>query len=130
MPDYVISRVADALNDEAKSIKGSRILLLGLAYKPNVDDDRESPSYRLIEKLEHKGAQVDYNDPHVPEIRLTREYAQYAGRTSKPISQEYDLILLATHHEEYKTHDFSSYEIPVVDTRNCVTKKPAKYYQS
>jgi UDP-N-acetyl-D-glucosamine dehydrogenase len=130
MPDYVIARVADALNDEAKSIKGSRILLLGLAYKPNVDDDRESPSYRLIEKLEHKGAQVDYNDPHVPEIRLTREYAQYAGRTSKPISQEYDLILLATHHEEYKTHDFSSYEIPVVDTRNCVTKKPAKYYQS
>ena len=130
MPDYVIARVADALNDEAKSIKGSRILLLGLAYKPNVDDDRESPSYRLIEKLEHKGAKVDYNDPHVPEIRLTREYSQYAGRKSQEITGNYDLILLATHHNEYKNFDFSQYQIPVVDTRNCITNRPTKYYQA
>jgi UDP-N-acetyl-D-glucosamine dehydrogenase len=130
MPDYVISRVAEALNDDSKSIKGSRILLLGLAYKPNVDDDRESPSYRLIEKLEAKGAKVDYNDPHVPEIRPSREYSQYAGRKSQEISDDYDLILLATHHNEYKEHDFSRYQIPVVDTRNCITKKPSKYYQA
>jgi len=130
MPDYVISRVADALNDEGKSIKGSRILLLGLAYKPNVDDDRESPSYRLIEKLEHKGSEVAYNDPHVPEIRPTREFPQYAGRKSQEISDGYDLILLATHHNEYKNHDFSEYKVPVVDTRNCVTKRPEKYYQA
>ncbi|MDA7524432.1 nucleotide sugar dehydrogenase [Verrucomicrobia bacterium] len=130
MPDHVISRVADALNDEAKSIKGSRILLLGLAYKPNVDDDRESSSYRLIEKLENKGAKVDYNDPHVPEIRLTRDYSKYAGRKSQEISENYDLILVATHHNEYKGYDFSQYQIPVVDTRNCITKKPSKYYQA
>jgi len=130
MPDYVISRVAEALNEESKSIKGSRILLLGLAYKPNVDDDRESPSYRLIEKLEDKGAQVDYNDPHVPEIRPSREYSKYAGRKSQEISENYDLILLATHHNEYKDHDFSQYQIPIVDTRNCITKKPSKYYQA
>jgi UDP-N-acetyl-D-glucosamine dehydrogenase len=130
MPDYVISRVADALNDEGKSIKGSRILLLGLAYKPNVDDDRESPSYRLIEKLEHKGAEVAYNDPHVPEIRPTREFPQYAGRKSQEISDDYDLILLATHHNDYKGFDFSEYKVPVVDTRNCITKRPEKYYQA
>ena len=130
MPDYVISRVADALNDEAKSIKGSRVLLLGLAYKPNVDDDRESPSYRLIEKLEDKGARVDYNDPHVPEIRPSREYSKYAGRKSQKISENYDLILVATHHNEYKEHDFSQYQIPVVDTRNCITNRPPKYYQA
>ena len=130
MPYYVISRVGEALNEESKSIKGSRILLLGLAYKPNVDDDRESPSYRLIEKLEDKGARVDYNDPHVPEIRLTREYSQYAGRKSQEISENYDLILVATHHNEYKEHDFSQYQIPVVDTRNCITNKPSKYYQA
>ncbi|MDC0325439.1 nucleotide sugar dehydrogenase [bacterium] len=130
MPDYVIARVADALNDDVKSIKGSRILLLGLAYKPNVDDDRESPSYRLIEKLEHKGAKVDYNDPHVPEIRPSREYSQYAGRKSQDISENYDLILLATHHNEYKVYDFSNYNIPVVDTRNCISNKPTKYYQA
>jgi len=130
MPDYVISRVADALNEEAKSIKGSRILLLGLAYKPNVDDDRESPSYRLIEKLEHKGATVAYHDPHVPEIRMTREFPHYAGRKSQTISEDYDLILVATHHKEYSECDFSQYRIPIVDTRNCITKRPAKYYQA
>ena len=62
MPDYVISKVADALNDEGKAIKGSKILILGLAYKANVDDCRESPSFVLMEKLEAKGATVEYND--------------------------------------------------------------------
>lgn len=130
MPDYVVTRVAEALNDEAKSIKGSRILLLGLAYKPNVDDYRESPSYRLIDKLEQKGAEVAYNDPHVPTIRQTREFPQYAGRTSQEITPDYDLILLATHHDEYKEFDFRNYNIPFVDTRNCVSKRPDKYYQA
>ena len=130
MPDYVVSVVGHALNEESKSIKGSRILILGLAYKPNVDDDRESPSYRLIEKLEHKGATVSYNDPHVPSIRPNREFPQYAGRCSKDISPNYDLILVATHHDEYKGHDFRSYEIPLVDTRNCIKKRPKKYYQA
>ena len=130
MPDYVISVVAHALNEESKSIKGSRILILGLAYKPNVDDDRESPSYRLIEKLEHKGATVSYNDPHVPSIRPNREFPQYAGRCSQDISPNYDLILVATHHDEYKGQDFRSYEIPLVDTRNCINLKPPKYYQA
>jgi UDP-N-acetyl-D-glucosamine dehydrogenase len=130
MPDYVISRVAEALNDESKSIKGSRILLLGLAYKPNVDDYRESPSFRLIEKLEQRGASVDYNDPHVPEIGPSREYSQYAGLKSQEISDDYDLILVATHHNEYKEQDFSQYQIPIVDTRNCIAKKPSKYYHA
>ena len=97
--------------------------MLGLAYKPNVDDDRESPSYRLIEKLEERGASVDYNDPHVPTIRPSREFPQYAGRKSQDISSDYDLILVATHHEEYKCYDFSNYQIPLVDTRNCIKKR-------
>ena len=130
MPDYVVSVVGHALNEESKSIKGSRILILGLAYKPNVDDDRESPSYRLMNKLEERGASVDYNDPHVPTIRLCREFPQYAGRKSQEISPDYDLILVATHHEEYRSYDFSDYQIPLVDTRNCIKRKPKKYYQA
>ena len=130
MPDYVVSVVGHALNEESKSIKGSLILMLGLAYKPNVDDDRESPSYRLIEKLEDRGASVDYNDPHIPTIRPTRGFHQYAGRKSQKISSDYDLILVATHHEEYQGHDFSEYQIPLVDTRNCIKKKPKKYFQA
>ena len=130
MPDYVIARVAEALNDDAKSINGSKILLLGMAYKPNVDDDRESPSYVLTEKLEAKGATVSYNDPYVPEIRLTREHAHLAGRKSVEITDDYDCVLLATHHNEYKDFDFSGFKCPIVDTRNCVSKHPSKYYRA
>ncbi len=130
MPDYVISRVADALNDDGKAIKGSKILLLGMAYKPNVDDDRESPSYVLMKKLEDKGAIVSYNDPHVPEIKLTREHPEFAGRKSVAITDDFDCILVATHHAEYGEYDFSNFTAPIVDTRNCVGKRPAKYYKA
>lgn len=130
MPDYVVARVGEALNEDAKSIKGSKILLLGMAYKPNVDDDRESPSYVLTEKLEAKGAQVSYNDPYVPEIRMTREHPHLAGRKSVEITDDYDCILVATHHEAYKDFDFSGFKCPVVDTRNCVSKRPSKYYRA
>jgi UDP-N-acetyl-D-glucosamine dehydrogenase len=130
MPDYVVARVAEALNDDAKSIKGSKILLLGMAYKPNVDDDRESPSYVLTEKLESKGAIVSYNDPYVPVIRPSREYSHFAGRCSVDITDSFDCILLATHHDEYKDFDFSQFKCPVVDTRNIISKRPAKYYRA
>lgn len=122
MPDFVVSRVMDALNDSSKALKGSRILMLGLAYKPDVDDDRESPSYVLMGKLEAKGATVYYNDPHVPVIRPSREHGHYAGRESVPVSPDYDLILIATPHAEYRAIDFSSYTIPIVDTRNLLPR--------
>jgi UDP-N-acetyl-D-glucosamine dehydrogenase len=131
MPEYVVQKVADALNEEAKPLKGSSILLLGLAYKPNVDDDRESPSYTLMENLEARGAVVQYHDPFVPVIPKTREHAAYAGRTSvAQITDSYDCILLATHHDAYTTFDYSAFTCPLVDTRNCVRKRPEKYYRA
>jgi UDP-N-acetyl-D-glucosamine dehydrogenase len=128
MPDYVVARVAAALNAEKKSVNGARILMLGIAYKPNVDDDRESPSYALMKKLEHMGASVSYNDPHVPEIRPTREHPEFAGRQSVAIEDRYDLVLVATHHDEYRAFDFSGFRAPLVDSRNCIQKRPALYY--
>src|SRR5205085_9551900 len=74
MPDYVVQRTALALNERGKAVKGSRVLLLGLAYKPDVDDVRESPSFELIEHLEKLGAQVDYHDPHVPKTHKMRHH--------------------------------------------------------
>lgn len=121
MPDFVVRRVMEVLNDAGKAVRGCRILLLGLAYKANVDDDRESPSYRLMEMLEDRGAVVSYNDPYVPVIRPTREYSRYAGRTSVPITTDYDLMLIATAHDEYRDLDFQSFGIPIVDTRNIVS---------
>lgn len=132
MPNYVIGRVSEALNEEAKPIKNSRILILGLAYKPNVDDCRESPSFVLMKKLEKMGASVNYNDPMVPVIPLTREHSEFANRKSAEISDKYDAILLATHHSTYTTYDFSSFDTPVIDTRNCVQPdhRPTKYYKA
>ncbi len=118
MPDFVVHRVMEVLNEFGKPLKGARILLLGLAYKANVDDDRESPSYHLMEKLEEKGAVVSYNDPHVPVIRPSREFAMYAGRKSVEITGDYDLILVATAHEEYRSINLEGLGIPIVDTRN------------
>lgn len=130
MPDYVLGRIAEALNDEGKPIRGSRILVLGLAYKPNVEDDRESPSYVIIEKLESRGAKVDYNDPFIPCVGLTREHSGLAGRRSTPISPDFDAIVLCTAHNAFKEIDFSDYPIPIIDTRNCLVKKNAKYYRA
>jgi UDP-N-acetyl-D-glucosamine dehydrogenase len=130
MPEYVISKIVEALNSDRKSVNGSRILLLGIAYKPNVDDARESASYVLLEKLEARGAKVSFNDPHVPEIKPSREHSTLVGRQSVEITDDYDCIIVATHHDEYKTFDFSSYSCPIVDSRNCITNKPEKYYKA
>ena len=130
MPDYVISVVTDALNDLGKAVKGSRILILGLAYKANVDDCRESPSFVLMKKLLEKGSEVDYNDPFVPAIPDTREFSDLAGKKSVVIDQTYDLILLSTDHEEYRNFDFSDFSCQVVDTRNCIKHKPRSYFKA
>lgn len=130
MPDYVVSKVTEALNDVGKPVKGTKILILGLAYKANVDDDRESPSYRLMEKLEEMGAAISYNDPYIPVIGLTREFPKFFGRESVEITKQYDLMLIATAHDEYSKIDFTSFGIPVVDTRNIIKKKHKLVYKA
>jgi len=127
MPDYVISQVSDVLNNEGKAVNGSTVLILGLAYKANVDDCRESPSFALMDKLMEKGAEVQYHDPFVPEIPATREHPHLTGKQSVALEDGYDLILLSTDHAEYKSFDFSEFKSPLVDSRNCIRHKPAKY---
>jgi UDP-N-acetyl-D-glucosamine dehydrogenase len=122
MPDYVVHRVAEALNERGKAVKGSRVLILGLAYKPNVDDERESPSYRLLEKLKQRGAIVAYHDPHVPVIRPTREHAQWAGTKSvpwtRPTISGFDLVVIATAHSCVNYQELGNWAQCIVDTRN------------
>jgi UDP-N-acetyl-D-glucosamine dehydrogenase len=132
MPDYVVAKVGGALNSVGKPIKGSKILLLGVAYKADVDDERESPSFVLIEKLEAKGASVEFHDPFVPTIRPSREHPKLAGRKSSGIDTPCDLVLIAAAHAPFKTHDFSQLDVPLVDTRNCVApaNRPKLYVQA
>jgi len=120
MPDFVVTRVMEVLNQFGKPLRGAKILLMGLAYKANVDDDRESPSYHLIHKLEARGAQVSYHDPHVPVIRPSREHAKYAGRKSVPVGPGFDLILISTAHDAFDGIDWASLKAPIVDTRNMI----------
>jgi UDP-N-acetyl-D-glucosamine dehydrogenase len=124
MPEHVIHRVADALNDEGKSIKGSRILVVGLAYKPDVDDERESPSYVLMELLTKRGASVEYYDPYVPVIKRTREHSHFAGKQSvewnRTVISEFDLVLIATNHSCLNYQELGEWARCVVDTRNAM----------
>ena len=122
MPDYVIGRLKEALEAQGKTIKGSKVLIIGLAYKPDVEDDRESPSYVLMEKLEDSGAEIGYYDPHVPVIRPSREYGQYAGRESVSWNKEtiavYDAAVISTAHAEVNHAQLTEWIDCVVDTRN------------
>ncbi len=124
MPDYVIERLTAALAEQNKQINGSRVLIVGLAYKPNVEDDRESPSYVLMSKLEAQGAAVDYHDPHVPVIRPSREYSHYAGRQSIPWTadamSQCDAALIATAHDSVDHTQLTEWIPCVVDTRNAL----------
>lgn len=124
MPEHVIHRVAEALNSHRKPLNGTRILVLGLAYKPNVDDERESPSYVLMDLLSERGATVEYHDPYVPMIRPTREHSRWAGKQSVPWDeatlQGFDLVLIATNHACVNYQELADWTPLIVDTRNAM----------
>lgn len=125
MPGYVIQRVVDALNDRSKAIKGSKIAILGMAYKRDVDDPRESPSFELAELLLKKGAIVSYNDPHIPALPKMRHYPDL-HLASQALSPEYlsaqDCVLIATDHSAYDYDMIVTHSQLVVDTRNATSR--------
>ncbi|MDX1744643.1 MAG: nucleotide sugar dehydrogenase [Halobacteriales archaeon] len=124
MPRYVVERVTAALNDVEKSVKGSRILIVGLAYKPDVADERESPSYHLMDLLDQRGADLSYHDPHIPVVPETREHAHWAGVESVPWEEEtiqsFDLVLIATDHHAIDYEELGRWADLVVDTPNAM----------
>lgn len=122
MPDYVVDRTVLALNERSKAVRGSRILVLGLAYKPDVDDVRESPSFVLIEKFTALGAQVDYHDPHVPATHPMRRHdlnMQSIELTRDSVSG-YDCVVIATHHAAYDWQMIADSAKLIVDTRDAM----------
>ena len=126
MPEHVVQRVMEALNNRRKSLNGSKVLLLGLAYKANVDDDRESPSYVLLDLLKKRGAEVGYYDPHVPVIRPTREHPHWAGLKSvtwdRATLSSFDLVLISTAHDAVNYQELADWAPCIVDTRNAMVK--------
>jgi UDP-N-acetyl-D-glucosamine dehydrogenase len=123
MPLRVVDKVVQALNDHAgKAPKGARILILGLAYKKNVEDTRESPAFKIIELLEKRGARVGYHDPFVTEIPVSREHPEFAGRRSvaftKAVVSEYDAAVICTDHDDVDYTSLVAWSRLVIDTRN------------
>ena len=124
MPDYVIHRTMEALNDRKKSVKGSKVLLMGLAYKSNVDDMRESPTFALMDGFKRLGAEVSYYDPHVPVVGPTREHMDWAGQESLVWSEEnlraQDCVVIATKHDAFNLEELAAWSDLIVDTRNAM----------
>ncbi|MFV1884732.1 MAG: nucleotide sugar dehydrogenase [Balneola sp.] len=122
MPQFVIDKLILALNDQSKSVKGSKILVLGVAYKPNVDDMRESPSFPIMDKLVKLGAKVDYYDPWIPVIPPTREHMNWKGVTSIKWEEEgvksYDSVVIVTDHSEVNYEELLNWSSCIIDSRN------------
>lgn len=119
MPYYVVQKIMEAINGQGKSLKGSKILLLGIAYKKNVDDLRESPSLELIRILKEKGAKVDYNDPLIPvAISHRRGFTMRSTKLTDKNIKKYDCVLIATDHSAYNYKWIVENSKLVVDTRN------------
>ncbi len=125
MPYYVVERVMEALNDQAKSLKGAKVLVLGLAYKKDVDDARESPSFKIIELLYDHGARVDYNDPHIPMAPKVRKYKlnKYSIELTPENLQSYDCVVVITDHTAYDPDFIATHARLIVDTRNLIKKR-------
>jgi UDP-N-acetyl-D-glucosamine dehydrogenase len=121
MPAYVVSKVAEALNERSKPINGSKILLLGMAYKKDVDDPRESPGFELMKLLIQKGGSVAYNDPYIPRLPSMRHYPQL-DMSSQELSVEYlgsqDCVLIVTDHSSYDWNWIARFATLIIDTRN------------
>lgn len=122
MPNYVVNQTVAGLNDVKKAVNGSRILLVGLAYKPDVDDMRESPTFILMELFERMGAEVEFYDPHIPAIQPTREHAKYNGRQSviwnQQVVEGFDAVVIVTDHKAVNYDELYDWSDLIIDSRN------------
>lgn len=130
MPRFVVNRVADALNAKRKAVNGSRVLLIGLAYKPNVDDPRESPTFVLMDLLKERGAEVAYFDPHIAVVGPMREHAAWTGLKSVAWNKEtisgFDAVVIATAHDAVNYKELVDWAQCIIDTRNALADVPTR----
>jgi UDP-N-acetyl-D-glucosamine dehydrogenase len=121
MPYHMVDFVVEALNARSKALNGSRVLILGVSYKKDIDDLRESPAITIIEALQERGALVDYNDPYFPTIGKGRKYNLQMQRMPLDRLGEYDCVIIITDHSEYDYHRIVAEAQLVIDTRNATS---------
>jgi UDP-N-acetyl-D-glucosamine dehydrogenase len=135
MPNYVVQKLMTALNDKGKCLNGSRILVLGVAYKPNVDDDRESPAFVIMELIEKGGAVVDYSDPYVPRLKKVRKFNfdKASVQLTPKNLKSYDAVVVVTNHANVDYKLVEKHGQLIIDTRNALQKigvKNGKIYKA
>ncbi len=132
MPEYVVEKIIEVLNNNKKALNGSKILILGLAYKKDVGDTRESPAFRIIQLLEKKGAKVDYNDPYVPVFPKTRKFNFHktSVNLNKNIIKKYECVVIVTDHSCYDYEMIVKNAKAVVDTRNAIKNYLGKDFKN
>ena len=126
MPYYVVTKTIEALNRKGKSARGARILILGIAYKKDIDDQRESPALKIISLLQNKGAKVSYNDPYVHQSYGHRDYPGLELKSvalTKKMLKEFDAVIIATAHSDYDFEWIAENSSLIIDTRNAIKKK-------
>tara|TARA_B100000686_G_C16711595_1_gene929483 strand:- start:1037 stop:1636 length:600 start_codon:yes stop_codon:yes gene_type:complete len=123
MPDYVVGKIADILNETGKALKNSTILVLGIAYKPDVSDFRESPSLDVINILKEKGALVSYNDPHIPILKY-EHFNMSSIIMNESTMLDFDCVVIATNHSNYDWNWVVSHSKCILDTRNATANVP------
>ena len=130
MPRHVVDRAAAALKSRRKTLNGSKILILGLAYKPDVDDDRESPGYHLLDLLKKRGVEVAYHDPYIPVIRPSRAHSHWAGVKSaawnRRVIASFDAVIICTAHRSVNYRRLAQWARLIVDTRNAMAGVDAR----
>ncbi|MEP1940761.1 MAG: nucleotide sugar dehydrogenase [Balneola sp.] len=122
MPRYILEKTLLALNEHEKSIKNSKVLVIGLAYKPDIDDMRESPTFKIFDHLKSVGAKISYYDPYIPEILPTREHAEWTGvktiEWEENIITEFDAVIISTNHSQINYQELYDWSDCIIDTRN------------
>jgi UDP-N-acetyl-D-glucosamine dehydrogenase len=126
MPYYVVEKVVDSLNDRGKPARGSKVLVLGVAYKENIDDVRESPALDVMKILADKGASVSYSDPHVPGIDEAGLKMASVELTSDSLAG-FDCLVIATAHDTFDYDTIVGAGVPIVDTRNALKRYDAEH---
>ena len=137
MPEHVVHRVMEALNAQKKAVNGSRVVIVGLAYKADVDDMRESPTFKLLDLLKARGARVAYYDPYIPVIGPTRDHLEWRGTKSIKWNRKtigaFDLVLIATAHKSVNYQELADWADRIVDTRNAMAgfkTKPGQVWKA
>lgn len=122
MPYYVVQKTMEALNQKGKSIKGSRLLILGVSYKPDIDDDRESPAFPIMELFQRRGAVLDYSDPYIPKLKKTRkfDFDKASVKLTPKILKAYDGVVIITNHSAFDYRMIEKHSRLIVDTRNAL----------